>query len=136
MADMTVKRTEDFEPTFGGGMLKARAGLGVTSFGMQVLRFPPHETRHPEHDHAGDGQEEVYTALEGAVTLTAGGEEHRLEPGVFARVGPNESRKLTTDEQGALVLVLGGVPGATFSPKRFTEEGEPDPLAAEETKGG
>ena len=33
-------------------------------------------------------QEEVYTVLEGAATLRAGGEEHRLEPGVFARVGP------------------------------------------------
>jgi quercetin dioxygenase-like cupin family protein len=136
MADVTVKRTEEFEPTFGGGMLKARAGLGVTSFGMQVLRFPPNETRHPEHDHAGDGQEEVYTALEGVVTLIAGGDEHRIEPGVFARVGPNENRKLTTGEQGALVLVLGGVPGASFTPTQFTEEGEPDPLAAEGADGG
>ena len=56
MADVTVKRTEEFEPTFGGGMLKARAGLGVTSFGMQVLRFPPNATRYPEHDHASDGR--------------------------------------------------------------------------------
>jgi quercetin dioxygenase-like cupin family protein len=128
MADVTVKRTEDFEPTFRGGMLKARAGLGVTSFGMQLLRFPPDATRYPEHDHAADGQEEVYTVLEGVATLAAGGDEHRLEPGVFARVGPSETRKLLTGEQGALVLVLGGVPGAAFSSKQFTEEGEPDPL--------
>ena len=30
MADLTVKRTEEFEPTFRGGMVKARAGLGVS----------------------------------------------------------------------------------------------------------
>jgi quercetin dioxygenase-like cupin family protein len=131
MADVTVKRTEDFESTFRGGMLKARAGLGVTSFGIQVLRFPPNSTRYPEHDHASDGQEEVYTALDGVATLLVGGDEQRLEPGVFARVGPSEKRKLTTGEQGAVVLVLGGVPGAAFSPKQFTEEGEPDPLATE-----
>jgi uncharacterized cupin superfamily protein len=130
MADVTVKRTEDFEPTFHGGMLKARSGLGVTSFGMQLLRFPPNATRYPEHDHAADGQEEVYTVLEGVATLAAGGEEHRLEPGVFARVGPSEARKLITGDEGALVLVLGGVPGAAFSPIQFTEEGEPDPLEA------
>jgi uncharacterized cupin superfamily protein len=130
MADVTVKRTEDFERTFGGGMLKVRSGLGVTSFGIQLLRFPPNASRYPEHDHSADGQEEVYTVLEGVATLIAGGDEHRLEPGVFARVGASEARKLTTGEEGAVVLVLGGVPGATFEPKQFTEEGEPDPLGA------
>ena len=116
MADVTVKRTEDFEPTFRGGMLKARAGLGVTSFGMQILRLPANLDRYPEHDHAHDGQEEVYSVLEGTAVLTAGGEEHQLEPGVFARVGPSESRKLATGERPPTVLVLGrrprrGLPG-------------------------
>lgn len=128
MADVTVKRTDDFEPTFRGGMLKARAGLGVTTFGMQILRFPPNADRYPEHDHAESGQEEVLIVLEGAATLEAGGEEHRLEPGVFARVGPTERRKLATGDEGAVILALGGVPGKAFEPAKFTEEGEPDPL--------
>ncbi len=122
-----MRRTEEFEPAFGGGMLKARSGLWVSSFGMQLLRFPPGASRYPEHDHAEDGQEEVYTVLEGAATLAAGGEEHRLEPGVFARVGPSESRKLTTGDEGALVLVLGGIPGAAFTATPFTEEGAAGP---------
>ena len=128
MADVTVRRTEEFEPTFRGGMLKARAGLGVTSFGMQLLRFPPNADRYPDHDHSDSGQEEVYIVLEGAATLEAGGEQHRLEPGVFARVGPTETRKLVTAEEGALVLALGGVPGQQFEPWKPTEEGVPDPL--------
>lgn len=128
MADVTVKRTDDFEPTFRGGMLKGRAGLGVTTFGMQILRFPPNADRYPEHDHAESGQEEVLIVLEGAATLEAGGEEHRLEPGVFARVGPTERRKLATGDEGAVILALGGVPGKAFEPAKFTEEGEPDPL--------
>src|SRR5918997_4297481 len=123
MADVTVKRTDDFEPTFRGGMLKARAGLGVTTFGMQILRFPPNADRYPEHDHAESGQEEVYVVLDGAATLAAGGEEHRLEPGVFARVGPTEKRKLSTAEQGATILALGGVPGQAFEAAKFTDEG-------------
>jgi quercetin dioxygenase-like cupin family protein len=128
MADLTVKRTEDFETTFGGGMLKVRAGLGVTSFGMQAIRFPPNADRYPEHDHSVDGQEEVYIVLEGEAKLTVGGEEHDLTPGVFARVGPNERRTLATGAQPATILVLGGVPGQPFEITQFTEEGEPDPL--------
>ena len=112
MVDVTVRRTEDFEAAFRGGFIKARAGLGVTSFGMQVLRFPPHADAHPEHDHSGNGEEEVYTVLEGEVTLRAGGEEHVLEPGVFARVGP------------AVVLAIGGIPGRPFEIADFTEPGE------------
>lgn len=128
MADVTVKRTEEFEPTFRGGMLKARAGLGVTSFGMQILRFPANADRYPEHDHVHDGQEEVYSVLEGEATLNAGGEEYRLAPGVFARVGPNETRKLATGDSPAVILVLGGVPGQVYEITKFTNEGEPDPL--------
>ncbi len=130
MADVTVKRTEDFEATFGGAMLKARAGLGVTSFGMQLMRFPPNADRYPEHDHSESGQEEVYIVLEGRVSLRAGDEEHDLEPGVFARVGPNEKRMLTTGDEGAVMLALGGVPGKAYEIWQLTEEGEPDPLAA------
>ena len=44
MADVTVKRTEDFEAIFGGGFLRVRAGLGVTSFGVNLLRFPADAT--------------------------------------------------------------------------------------------
>ena len=128
MADVTVRRTEEFEPTFRGGMLKARAGLGVSSFGMQILRFPPNADRYPEHDHGESGQEEVFIVLDGAVTLRAGGEEHRLEPGLFARVGPTETRKLVTGDSPATVLALGGVPGQAYEPVKFTNEGEPDPL--------
>ena len=65
MADLTVKRTEDFETTFRGHMLKARSGLGVTAFGMQIISLPENANRYPEHDHSHDGQEEVYLVLTG-----------------------------------------------------------------------
>jgi quercetin dioxygenase-like cupin family protein len=128
MPDVTVKRNEDFEAIYRGGMLKARAGLGVSSFGMQVLRFPPNFGDYPAHDHAESGQEEVFIILEGTATLHAGDEEHALEPGVFARVGPNERRRLVTAEQPATILALAGVPGEPYAAPQMTEEGEPDPL--------
>jgi uncharacterized cupin superfamily protein len=81
MSDVSIKRVADFDSPNGGGFCRARASLGVTSFGMQVENFPAHFEHFPEHDHASDGQEEVYTALSGSAVLHAGGEHHRLEPG-------------------------------------------------------
>jgi mannose-6-phosphate isomerase-like protein (cupin superfamily) len=128
MADVTIKRIEDFEAIFGGGMRRARSGLGVRSFGMQVEEFPPNASQYPEHDHSEDGMEEVYTALEGQAILEVGGEEYVLEPGIFARVGPAEPRKLLTRDEGARVLAIGAVPGEVYKPPEFTEEGQPDPM--------
>ncbi len=112
MADVTVKRTEEFEPIFGGGMLRARAGLGVSSFGIQLLRFPPASARYPDHDHAGDGQEEVYVVLEGTLTLEYDGERHELGQGDVARVAPDVRRQLSnrTDQRLALLAVGGAQP--------------------------
>lgn len=123
MADVTIKRTEDFEAIFGGGFRRVRAGLGVTSFGIAVIELPPDFQRYPTHDQSHDAQEEVYTLLSGRATLVVGDEEHELEPGVWARVGPDEKRKLVTGEEGARVLALGGTPGRAYEPPEFSHEG-------------
>ena len=120
MADVTVKTLDDFDTAFGGAMKLARHGLGVQSFGLQVLDFPPNADQYPEHDHAGDGQEEVYTVLEGAVTLRADGQEYRLEPGTFARVGPAQTRKLVTGPEGARILAVGATAGKAYEITPFT----------------
>jgi quercetin dioxygenase-like cupin family protein len=128
MADVTVKQLEDCDTAYGGAMKRVRAGLGVKSFGMQVFDLPPNLDAYPEHDHSDDGQEEVYTVLDGAAKLHAGGEEHELRPGVFARVGPGEKRKLATGEQPARVLALGGTPGTAYEVQQWTEEGAEVPV--------
>jgi len=128
MADVTVKRLEEFEAIYGGGMRRVRAGLGVTSFGIQVEELPPGFEMYPEHDHSHDSQEEVFVVLEGKATLQAGGTEHELEPGTFARVGPGEKRKLITGpDSGARILAIGGVPDGPYAPPEWSEEGAPDP---------
>ena len=65
MSGCTVKRIDEMEAIYGGAYKRARAELGVTSFGMQVIDFPPNFEHYPEHDHGTDGQEEVYFALGG-----------------------------------------------------------------------
>ena len=95
MADVTVKHIDELESYDGNGrFMFARRGLGVTSFGMNVGRYPAGYDGYPEHDHAKDGQEEIYFVYEGSMTLEAGGESYELTPGTFARVGPEEKRKI------------------------------------------
>jgi mannose-6-phosphate isomerase-like protein (cupin superfamily) len=129
MPDVTVKRVEDMEAVFEGSFVRARASLGARSFGMQVINMPANWENYPEHDHVSapvnDRQEEIYTALSGKATLHVGGEEHTLEPGVFARVGASEKRKITTSDQGVQLLCVGGTPGGVFEPLAITELGGP-----------
>ena len=127
MPDLTVKRVEDFEAIFGGGFRRVRAGLGVTSFGIAVIDLPANFKIYPEHDQKHDDQEEVYTVLSGRATLLAGGEEHELEPGVFARVGAAEKRKLITGDEPARILAMGAMPGRAYAPPEFTYEGATPP---------
>ncbi|MFB6235531.1 MAG: cupin domain-containing protein [Halopenitus sp.] len=62
----------------------------------------------PIHDHAGDGQEEVYLLLEGAATLTVADEPVELDPGDAVRVDPETSRQLVL--HGDSLLVAAGAP--------------------------
>jgi uncharacterized cupin superfamily protein len=127
MPDVTVKRVEDFEAIFGGGFRRVRAGLGVSSFGLAVIDLPPNFQHFPEHDQTHDDQEEVYTPLTGKVTLKVGDEAYELEPGVFARVGATEKRKLVTGDEPARILAMGATPGRAYVPPEFTEEGTKPP---------
>jgi quercetin dioxygenase-like cupin family protein len=127
MADATIKRISDFE-AIAPGFTKARAELGVTSMGMQVVDLPPGFERYPTHDHVADGQEEVYIVLAGGGTLVVDGEPNELNSEVLARVGPAVRRKLVAGPEGMRVLVLGGVPG-TFDAKPFTELDTAPPAA-------
>ena len=126
MADYTIKQLGDFETVFGGHFFKVRAGLGVTSFGIAVMELPANFDHYPEHTQEHDAQEEVYTVLEGSATIEVGGASHELEPGIWIRVGPAEKRRLSTTEEPARVLAIGGTPGAPYHSPDFTEEDAPE----------
>jgi quercetin dioxygenase-like cupin family protein len=117
--------------SFGGGFVLARASLGVTSFGLQVLKMPP-GAEGPEHTHRGmtgeraavanDDQEEVYCGLDGKAYLLLGDDgEVELTEGVMVRCGPEQTRQLITRGDSATVLAIGGIPGKAYTPPAFTE---------------
>lgn len=121
MSDYTAKHINDMEASYGGGFVKVRAELGVTSFGMQVIRMPPNYSDYPLHDHSESGQEEVFLALKGSGWIEIEGERVELEPGVFVRVGPEPKRKVFAGPEGIEMLALGAAPGAVYEITPNTE---------------
>jgi mannose-6-phosphate isomerase-like protein (cupin superfamily) len=121
MADYTAKQIDGMEAAFGGGMKKARAELGVKSFGMQVIDLSPNYQDYPEHDHESDGQEEVYSVMQGSGELDVEGERIALTPDVLVRVGPGTKRKVFAGPEGLRMLALGGTPGSAYEIREFTE---------------
>ena len=132
--DVTVRRIGEMEGAFGGWLKRARAELGVSSFGLAVLELPPDVTRYPEHDHRGDRQEEVFLLLRGNawLELDGGAERVDLDEETFVRVGPLVRRKVYSGPQGARVLILGGTPGEPYDPPDFSKLGQL-PLARRES---
>jgi mannose-6-phosphate isomerase-like protein (cupin superfamily) len=121
MSDYTAKKISEMEAAFGGGFVKARAELGVTSFGMQVIRMPANYSDYPEHDHNHDGQEEVYLPLKGSGSIEIDGERVELEQDTFVRVGGSVKRKVHAGPDGLQMLVLGGCPGKAYEISEMTE---------------
>jgi hypothetical protein len=132
MTDVTVIAIDEMDAIFGGLARRARAELGVTAWGMQVLTLPPDWADYPLHKHDEDAfdpnQEEVYIPLEGGAKLVADGQEFELRPGVMARVGPAQLRKIVPGPEGIRFVALGGTPGA-FRPGTWTEIGADPPGA-------
>ena len=117
MTDVTVKTIDDFD-NYGGQFYYAGKGLGVTAWGMNLERLPAGWADFPDHDHAEEGQEEVYVVLEGDGTLHADGETWQLGRGTFVRAGAEQRRRIVPGEQGITLLALGGTPGRAYEPKK------------------
>jgi mannose-6-phosphate isomerase-like protein (cupin superfamily) len=130
MPDVTVRSIDDMEAIHGGLARRARAELGVTAWGMQVLTLPPDWDGYPNHNHSSEAfdpnQEEVYIPLSGTATLVADDSEFELQPGMMARVGPDQLRQIRPGPKGIRLIAIGGAPGA-FSAGAWTELGADPP---------
>ena len=129
MGEYTVKRIDELEAIYGGSFKRARAELGVSSFGMQVIDLPPSVTGYPEHDHGQDGQEEVYVVLRGSADRDSDGEHVTIDPDTLVRVAAGTKRKVVPGDKGARLLVIGGIPGHVYEAPAVTELGAPDPMS-------
>lgn len=130
MGSYAVKSIGEMEAVYQGAFKRARAELGVESFGMQVIDMPASFEGYPEHDHSGDGQEEVYVALRGGGEIEIDGQRFPLDGEHLARVGSGVNRKVFPGEEGIRLLVIGGVPGRIYEAPDMSKLGQPDPMAA------
>lgn len=127
MGEYTVKRIDEMEAVYLGAFKRARAELGVESFGLQVIDLPPNFENYPEHDHANDGQEEVFLAIKGGGEIEIDGQRFPLDPDHMARVASGTKRKVWPGAEGMRMVIVGGVPGGVYEAPEISKLGEPDP---------
>ncbi|WP_436930349.1 cupin domain-containing protein [Halosimplex halobium] len=102
---MSTKVNYEEVEAVGGGLHFLRDELDCENLGVSVLECEPGWTGKP-HDHADDGQEEVYVLVEGAATVTVAGDEVPMEPGDALRIDPDERRQIENgDAESTFVLV-------------------------------
>jgi mannose-6-phosphate isomerase-like protein (cupin superfamily) len=110
----SIKAIDEMSSVFHGAVKLAGAELGVRAFGMQVLDLPSGFSEYPEHDHAEDGQEEVYVVLAGDACFVIDGEDVPAAAGDVVRVDPISRRTMRPGPQGVRVLALGCAPGEPY----------------------
>jgi mannose-6-phosphate isomerase-like protein (cupin superfamily) len=131
MAEYSVKRIDEMEGAYLGALKRARAELGVTSFGLGIVDLPPDFQRYPTHDHAHDQQEEVFVALRGSGEIVIDRKERvPLDADHLVRVAAGTNRKVVSGPEGLRVLIVSGRPGAVYEPPPVSQLGAPDPAAA------
>ena len=112
LPDVTLREIDQIDSIFDGVARRARAELGVTAWGMQVLTLPPNWDGYPNHKHDSDAfdpnQEEVYIPLEGSATLVADDAEIELRPGTMARVGPGNPARSSSAPRASVCLHSAG----------------------------
>ena len=118
-----LKAIDEMATLHGGAVKLAGAELGVESFGIQVLDFPAGFEHYPEHDHAYDGQEEIYVVLRGSAEFLVDGERVAIDSGRMLYVEPGAKRKLLPGPEGVRILALGCTRGGAYErPEDFRLE--------------
>jgi mannose-6-phosphate isomerase-like protein (cupin superfamily) len=94
-----------------------RRALGLTAFGINQEEWPANADGHPDHDHAEDGQEEVFCILEGSGKMVVDGEDVELKPGRYVWVEAESKRKIFAGADGLKLIAVGSPPGA-YQPRQ------------------
>ncbi|MFB6196166.1 MAG: cupin domain-containing protein [Haloplanus sp.] len=102
----TLVNYDDVDPV-GGGLHFLRDALDCSNLGVSVLECDEGWSGKP-HDHADDGQEEVYVLVEGQATVTVEDETVSMSDGDALRVDPAATRRIDAEE--SCLFVIAGAP--------------------------
>lgn len=113
-ATASVDDIDSVIPEEFGGMWFFREPLSCESLGMTLLELEP-AAKGKAHDHADDGQEEVYLIVDGELTIRIGDEddpdeERSLSVGEAIRVDPGTRRQLHNHGDERARVVIAGAP--------------------------
>ncbi|MFC4553415.1 MULTISPECIES: cupin domain-containing protein [Halorussus] len=97
--------SQDVEPV-GEGLRFLRDPLDCENLGVSILDVDPGWTG-KEHDHAEDGQEEVYVLLEGEATVTVEGEDVELSAGEALRIPADATRQIHNGDTESRFVLAG-----------------------------
>jgi quercetin dioxygenase-like cupin family protein len=97
---------DDVDPV-GGGLHFLRDSLDCSNLGISVLDVEAGWSG-KAHDHADDGEEEVYVLVEGEATVTVGDETVSMSAGDALRVDPEATRQIDADADS--LFVIAGAP--------------------------
>jgi quercetin dioxygenase-like cupin family protein len=120
MADgYDVMNIEEFEGMEGSGECNwhlARKGLGISSFGMNVVDIGP-GGQIPEHTEEARDHEEVFIVLDGDAIAVIDGVDTPAPKGSFVRVSPSVRRQVKNESDGpARVLIVSAPRSSGYEP--------------------
>lgn len=92
-----------------GNMWFLRQPLGADELGLSIMELAP-GSKGKAHDHAHDGQEEIYCVVDGEVTVTLGAETVTVGRHQALRVDPAEHRQLENRGDVPARVVIAGAP--------------------------
>ena len=103
--DYTKVDSRNVDP-IADGMRFLRDPLDCEKLGVTILDADPGWTG-KEHDHADDGQEEVYVLLEGSATVTVEGEDVELDAGEALRIPAEATRQIRNGDTDSTFVLVG-----------------------------
>jgi len=96
---------EDVEPV-GDAMHFMRDPLDCSQLGITIVDCEPGWTG-KEHDHRGNGHEEVYVLVEGAATVLVDGDAVDMTAGDALRIESDARRRISNGETRSQFVLVG-----------------------------
>ena len=105
------------EPAYARGWRSVRQHFAIEAFGANAKEAAEGEmlvVPHREEDYGG--QEELYFVFAGRARFILDGDEVEVASGDLLHIGPGVQRQARALETPTKVLIVGGVPGAPYTP--------------------
>jgi mannose-6-phosphate isomerase-like protein (cupin superfamily) len=137
-----VARLDEIEPQRGADdarWFRLRRDLDVGAFGVNAYGADAGKRVIEEHDELGTAagkHEELYVVLRGSARFELDGDEQTVPTGSCVFISDRHVRRgAIAEEDGTVVLVVGGTPGEAYEVSAWEAAGDAYPLWAEGRHG-